>query len=402
MCRCAGGHNAGHTLVVNGVSFDFHILPSGLVSPKTINLIGNGVVVHIPQFFKELNNLKAKGIDTNGRIFISDRAHVLFQLHKLVDGLQEKALGKLFIGTTGNGIGPCYSDKHARSGIRFSEILDKTYFDHRLRALAKRYQDQYGDLLQYDIEKEIQDFDEYRESLKPYIVDSLDIISKHQDPSQNILVEAANALCLDIDAGTFPYVTSSNTGMAGVFTGLLGIRPENLKNRLGVVKAYTSKVGSGPFPSEDTGEYGEKLQRVGREFGTTTGRRRQCGPLDLVMLRHTTLVNHYTAFNFTKLDVLDDFPTIKVAVAYHCTDEHGKVSVWRNHLPADLRLLAPENCRIEHVEFKGWMTDISKCRKWSDLPKEAKEYIEWVEKEMNVPIKWVGVGADREAMVIRE
>lgn len=387
---------------MNGVSFDFHILPSGLVSPRAINLIGNGVVVHIPQFFKELNNLKSKGVDTNGRIFISDRAHVLFQLHKQVDGLQEKALGKLFIGTTGNGIGPCYSDKHARSGIRMSEIMDKPYFDHRLRALAKRYQDQYGDLLQYDVEKEIQDFDEYRQSLKPYIVDSLEVLRKTQVANQNILVEAANALCLDIDAGTFPFVTSSNTGVAGVMTGLMGIHPESLTNRFGVVKAYTSKVGSGPFPSEDTGEYGEKLQRIGHEFGTTTGRRRQCGPLDLVMLRHTNLVNRYTAFNFTKLDVLDTFPIIKVAVAYHCTDDTGNVSVWRDHLPADLRLLQPDRCRIEHVEFKGWMTDISKCRLWDELPKEAKEYVNWVEKEMGVPIKWVGVGADREAMVVRE
>lgn len=280
--------------------------------------------------------------------------------------------------------------------------MDKTYFDLRLRALAKRYQDQYGDLLQYDIEEEIRDFDEYRQSLKPYVTDSLDMVSKTQAAHGSILVEAANALCLDIDAGTFPFVTSSNTGIAGVFSGLLGVTPESLKTRIGVVKAYTSKVGSGPFPSEDTGEYGDKLQQIGHEFGTTTGRKRQCGPLDLVMLRHTNLVNRYTVFNFTKLDVLDTFPTIKVAVAYHCTDDEGKVSVWRDHLPADLRLLQPDRCRIEHVEFKGWQTDISKCRKWDDLPKAAKEYVNWVEKEMNVPIKWVGVGADREAMIVRD
>ena len=268
VARCAGGHNAGHTLVVNGQSFDFHILPSGLVSPRTTNLIGNGTVVHVPQFFKELGSLQEKGINSKDRIFISDRAHVLFELHKLADGLREKALGDLKVGTTGNGIGPCYSDKAARSGIRVAEVMDKAYFDHRLTALAKKYKDEFGDLLQYDLEREIRDFDEYRITLKPFIVDSIATIIQAQKQGNNILVEAANALCLDIDAGTFPFVTSSSTGLAGVYSGLLGIQPESVTSRIGVVKAYSTRVGSGPFPTEDFGEIGSKLQEAGHEFGT--------------------------------------------------------------------------------------------------------------------------------------
>ncbi|KAL9109734.1 MAG: hypothetical protein Q9227_005603 [Pyrenula ochraceoflavens] len=401
--RCAGGHNAGHTLVVNGKSFDFHIVPSGLVSPHTKNLIGNGTVVHIPQFFKELKNIQEKGIDSNGRVFISDRAHVLFELHKLVDGLREKALGDLKIGTTGNGIGPCYSDKASRIGIRVSEIMDKAYFDHRLRALAKKYTDEFGELLQYDVEKEIEAFDEYRVSLKPYVVDGVHTICQAQDSKQKILVEAANALCLDVDAGTYPFVTSSNTGLAGVFSGLLGIRPETVTSRIGVVKAYSTRVGAGPSPTEDFGAVGNKLQEIGHEFGTTTGRRRRCGFLDLVLVRHTHAINHYTLLNLNKLDVLDTFPTLKVATAYHCTDPAtGAVSTWRDHLPADLKLMEPENCQVEWVEMKGWEKDISKARRWEDLPQEARDYVEFIEKEVGVKVKWIGVGPGREAIIVRD
>lgn len=301
VARCAGGHNAGHTIVVGKQSFDFHILPSGLIQPNAINLIGNGVVVHVPQFFKELKDVKEKGCDYTGRIFVSDRAHVLFELHKRVDGLREKALGDAKVGTTGNGIGPCYSDKASRNGIRIVEIFDKALFDHRLRALAKRYKDEFGDLLEYDVEREIEQFNEYRTTLKPFVVDGMEVICQAQERGDNILVEAANAMCLDIDAGTYPFVTSSSTGIAGVLSGLLGIHPEKITSRIGVVKAYTSRVGSGPFPTEDFGEIGNTLQSVGREFGTTTGRRRRCGNLDLVLLRHTTAINRYTSINLTKL-----------------------------------------------------------------------------------------------------
>ena len=401
VARCAGGHNAGHSLVVNGQNFDFHILPSGLLAPQTINLIGNGTVVHVPQFFKELNSLKGKGVDTEGRIFISDRAHVLFELHKLADGLREHALGDSKVGTTGNGIGPCYSDKAARSGIRIAEILDKSYFDQRLRSLAKKYSNEFGDDLKYDVEKEIEDFNGYRDTVKPFIKDSMEIVCTTQDRGEEILVEAANALCLDIDGGTYPFVTSSSAGIAGVFSGLLGIRPESVATRIGVVKAYTTRVGSGPLPTEDFGEIGAKLQEVGREFGTTTGRRRRCGNLDLVLLRHTTAINRYTHLNLTKLDVLDAFETIKIAVAYRCRQADGTTKEWRDRLPADFKQLEAERCEVECIELEGWSCDISGCRGWGDLPRKAQDYVLFVEKELGVPIKWIGVGADREAMITR-
>ncbi|KAK2761609.1 hypothetical protein FQN54_001437 [Arachnomyces sp. PD_36] len=401
VARCAGGHNAGHSLVVNGKNFDFHILPSGLIAPNAINLIGNGTVFHVPQFFKELKNLQDKGVSSEGRIFVSDRAHVLFELHKRVDGLREKALGASKVGTTGNGIGPCYSDKASRNGIRVIDILDKPFFERRLRALEKIYRDEFGSLLEYDVEREIEEFNEYRKTLKPFIVDSLDMVCKAQDAGQEILVEAANALCLDIDAGTYPFVTSSSTGIAGVFSGLMGLRPETVNTRIGVVKAYSTRVGSGPLPTEDFGEVGKQYQEVGHEFGTTTGRRRRCGNLDLVLLRHTTAINRYTSLNLTKLDVLDGFKDIEVAVAYHTTDLEGNKRTWKNSLPADLTQLESKNCQVESVKLEGWNSDITKCKTWDELPRQAREYVEFVEKQVGVPISWIGVGPGRDAMITR-
>ena len=387
--------------MVNGQKFDFHILPSGLLAPKTVNLIGNGTVFHVPQFFKELKSVQEKGVHTDGRIFVSDRAHVLFDLHRLADSLSELGLGTARIGTTGNGIGPCYGDKALRRGIRVAQIFDKQTFDDQLRKLARRYADQYREHWTYDVEKEIREFDAYRESLKPHVMDSIELVCKAQDEGQEMLVEAANALCLDIDGGTYPFVTSSSAGIAGVYSGLLGIRPESIQTRIGVVKAYTTRVGSGPLPTEDMSAIGDKLQSVGREFGTTTGRRRRCGNLDLVLLRHTTAINRYTHLNFTKLDVLDAFDTIKIAVAYHCTRQDGSTKVWRSYLPSDFKELEPEWCRVEYVEKEGWKSDISKCKTWNDLPPKAKEYVQFVEKEIGVRIKWIGVGAERDAMIVR-
>ncbi|KAI9739508.1 MAG: hypothetical protein M1834_006223 [Cirrosporium novae-zelandiae] len=381
--------------------YDFHILCSGLINPEAINLIGSGTVVHVPQFFKELKNLQEKGINSDGRIFISDRAQVLFELHKRIDGLQEKALGGAKIGTTGNGIGPCYSDKAARSGIRIAEMLNKPYFDERLRSLAQGQKSKFGDLLDYDVEKEIQNFDNYREQLKPFIVDGVDMICQAQDAGQKILVEGANALMLDIDYGTYPFVTSSNTGLAGVFSGLGGLRPENLKTRIGVVKAYTTRVGSGPFPSETLDETGEKLQRLGYEFGTTTGRKRRCGWLDMVLLKHSHRINQYTHINLTKLDVLDTFSELKIAIAYHSKNADGTTTTYKHRFPADLKALDQDRLEVEYVTLKGWESDISNCRKWDDLPEKAREYVEFIEKDLGVPVRWIGVGPSRDAMVER-
>ncbi|KAJ6160485.1 Adenylosuccinate synthetase [Penicillium chermesinum] len=372
--RAAGGHNAGHTIVHDNVTYDFHILPSGLVSPSCINLIGAGTVFHVPSFFKELAHLETKGLSTAGqRVFVSDRAHVCFDLHSVVDGLEEAGLGGRKVGTTGKGIGPCYSDKAARRGVRVGEILDEETFERKLRTLDRGYRARFGEL-DYSVEDEIARFKEYRVKLKPFIVDQLEFLQKHQN-SPNTLVEGANALMLDLDHGTYPFVTSSSTGLGGAVQAL-ALNPTSIKSVIGVIKAYTTRVGSGPFPSEQLNADGEKLQAVGREFGVTTGRKRRCGWLDLVLARYSNAINHYTALNLTKLDVLDDFDEIKVGVAY---------------------------LTVEYVTLPGWKSNTMGITRYEDLPPNARAYIEFIEKEIGgVPVKWIGTGPAREHMIARK
>ncbi|CAG8241385.1 unnamed protein product [Penicillium salamii] len=394
-CRAAGGHNAGHTIVHENVTYDFHILPSGLVSPKCLNLIGAGTVFHVPSFFKELAAIESKGLKGAAqRIFVSDRAHVCFDLHSVVDGLEEQGLGGRKVGTTGKGIGPCYSDKAARRGVRVGEILDEVTFERKLRTLDTAYRTRYGDIA-YDVEEEISRFKEYRNLLKPHIVDQLEFLQEHQN-SPNTLVEGANALMLDLDHGTYPFVTSSSTGLGGAVQAL-ALNPSSIKNVIGVVKAYTTRVGSGPFPSEQLNADGEKLQQVGREFGVTTGRRRRCGWLDLVLCRYSHAINHYTALNLTKLDVLDDFDEIKVGVAYKLPC--GKRTT--GTFPADPNVV--EKIEVEYVTLPGWKSNTMGAKRYEDLPPNAKAYIEFIERELGgVPVKWIGTGPAREDMIARD
>ncbi|RYC64557.1 hypothetical protein CHU98_g1650 [Xylaria longipes] len=316
-------HNAGHSIVANGVSLDFHMLPSGLVSPSCMSLIGSGVVFH--------------GISRPcGRCYAA------------VDGLEEIELGERKIGTTGRGIGPSYSTKAARSGIRVHEIFDEESFERKLRKLADGCRKRFGDLLEYDVEDEIRRFRDYRPKLAEFCVDAVHLVQMMQKHNAKILVEGANALMLDIDYGTYPYVTSSNTGLGGVFTGL-AIHPKKIDHIIGVVKAYTTRVGEGIFKTEDDGEVGTKLQTIGREWGASTGRKRRCGWIDLVVLKYSTAVNHYTRLNLSKLDVLDTFPVIKQ----------------------------------------------------EDLPKQAIAYVKLIEEHCSVPIAWIGTGPGREDMIIR-
>ncbi|KAF4212751.1 hypothetical protein CNMCM5878_000770 [Aspergillus fumigatiaffinis] len=394
-CRAAGGHNAGHTIVHDNITYDFHILPSGLVSPSCVNLIGAGTVVHVPSFFKELASLEEKGLkDAGKRIFISDRAHVCFDLHSVVDGLEEAKLGGRKVGTTGKGIGPCYSDKAARRGVRIGEIMDEAVFERKLRSLHAGYTARFGEL-DYDVEEEIGRFKEYRKRLVPYVVDQLAFFKQYKD-SPNTLVEGANALMLDLDHGTYPYVTSSSTGLGGAVQAL-SLNPTSITSVIGVVKAYTTRVGSGPFPSEQLNEYGDKLQSVGREFGVTTGRRRRCGWFDLVLCRYSQAINHYTALNLTKLDILDDFDEIKVAVAYVLPDGTRLTDTY----PADAAVL--EKGKVEYVTLPGWKSNTMGVKKYEDLPANARAYIEYIERELGgVPVKWIGTGPARDHMICRE
>lgn len=390
--RSAGGHNAGHTIVVKGITYDFHILPSGLVNPGTKNLIGSACVVSVPQFFHELEQVQKHNLETHDRIFISDRAHALFRLHSVVDGLEELELGKNAIGTTKKGIGPCYQTKHQRSGVRIGEIFDKALMDAKLRTMANAYAKRYGSLFEYDVEAEIEEYDAWRPKLAEYVIDQVPLIQDVQAHDRSLLVEGANALMLDIDYGTYPMVTTSSTGIGGVFTGL-GISPFKIKDIIGVVKAYQTRVGSGPFPTEQSNTIGQTLQTVGREVGVTTGRQRRCGWLDLVLLKYSTAINHYTCFNFTKLDVLDDFEELQVAVAYKIDGQE------QPSFPATLSALA----RVEPVykAFKGWKTPTTGIKSFDALPENARRYIEFVEEFTAVKVRWIGTGPAREAMITR-
>lgn len=351
--------------------------------------------MHVPSFFKELASLEEKGLkDAGKRIFISDRAHVCFDLHSIVDGLEEAKLGGRKVGTTGKGIGPCYSDKAARRGVRIGEVLDEAVFERKLRSLHAGYTARFGEL-QYDVEEEIGRFKDYRKRLVPYIVDQLAFFKQYKD-SPNTLVEGANALMLDLDHGTYPYVTSSSTGLGGAVQAL-SLNPTSITSVIGVVKAYTTRVGSGPFPSEQLNEYGDKLQSVGREFGVTTGRRRRCGWFDLVLCRYSQAINHYTALNLTKLDILDDFDEIKVAVAYVLPDGTRLTDTY----PADPEVL--EKVKVEYVTLPGWKSNTMGVKKYEDLPANARAYIEYIERELGgVPIKWIGTGPARDHMICRE
>ncbi|ANZ77749.1 BA75_04711T0 [Komagataella pastoris] len=394
--RCQGGNNAGHTIIVNDVKYDFHMLPSGLVNPKCKNLIGSGVVVHLPSFFEELEAIETKGLDCTGRLFVSSRAHLVFGFHQRTDKLKEAELHetKKSIGTTGKGIGPTYSTKASRSGIRVHHLVSDEpdswkEFETRLSRLIETRKKRYGHF-DCDLDSELAKYKVLREKIKPFVVDSIEFMHDAIKEKKKILVEGANALMLDIDFGTYPYVTSSNTGIGGVLTGL-GIPPKAINNIYGVVKAYTTRVGEGPFPTEQLNEDGEKLQTIGCEYGVTTGRKRRCGWLDLVVLKYSTLINGYTSLNITKLDVLDTFKEIKIGVSY--TYQGKKVTTF----PEDLHALGKVD--VEYVTFPGWEQDITQIKNYEDLPENAKKYLEFIEEYVEVPIQWVGTGPGRESML---
>jgi adenylosuccinate synthase len=375
--RGQGGHNAGHTIVADGITYDFHLCPSGLLNPSCLNLVGSGCVVHVPSFFAELAKLKEKGLNTDDRIFLSDRAHVDLDLHQAVDGLEEVELGKESIGTTKKGIGPTFSSKATRSGVMLADVFDHEFISARLRRLYDGYKKRFGDLLKYDVEDEINRFKEYAEKLQPYVVDEVPLLRSAKEQKSQILVEGAQAIMLDVSYGTYPHVTSSNCSVGGILAGL-SLDWRSVKEVIGVVKAYTTRVGSGPFPTEQTGTVGEKLQEIGREFGVTTGRRRRCGWLDLVVVKYGHDVNGYTTLNLTKLDILDDFDEIKVATSY---SYNGQTL---DSFPANGRILA--NIEVNYKTFPGWKKSTFGARTFDDLPPKARDYVIFIEEFVGVPV----------------
>lgn len=397
IARYNGGANAGHTIVLGKKKFATNLLPSGILTPSCINLIGNGVVVEIPKLLQELQTLKDGGIETNGRIFVSDRAHIVFGFHKEIDGLQEEALsGKDKIGTTKKGIGPTYSSKATRNGVRIGDLHSWELFERRTRTLFSSLCAMYPRLAEsYDLEQELDLFKTvYIPAVSPMILDTVSYLNRamKQDANCQILVEGANAVMLDLDFGTYPYVTSSSPCAGGACTGL-GVPPTSIKDVFGVVKAYTTRVGGGPFPTELEDDIGQRLRDIGREYGTTTGRPRRCGWLDAVAVKYGHMMNGFTAICLTKLDVLDTFDEIKVGVAYRYNGQE------LDSVPASLDIFS--QVEIVYETFKGWKQDISQCRTFGDLPQEAQDYVLALEKIFEVPIRWVGVGPEREAVVTR-
>lgn len=396
--RCQGGNNAGHTIIVGSTKYDFHMLPSGLVNPNCQNLVGSGVVVHVPSFFEELENLEKKGLDCRSRLFLSSRAHLVFDFHQRTDKLKEAELSenKKSIGTTGKGIGPTYSTKASRSGLRVHHLVNQDpksweEFKAKYYRLVDSRKKRYGEF-DYDTDAEIAKYEQYRETLRPFVVDAIDFMHKAIKSNKKVLIEGANALMLDIDYGTYPYVTSSSTGIGGVLTGL-GLPPKTINNIYGVVKAYTTRVGEGPFPTEQLNVVGETLQDVGAEFGVTTGRKRRCGWLDLVVLKYSAAINGYTSLNITKLDVLDGFSEIKIGTNYKL---NGEVL---SSFPEDLIDLG--KVEVEYQTFPGWEQDITKVQSYDELPENAKNYLKFIEEYLEIPIQWVGTGPARDSMLTK-
>ncbi|XP_033030414.1 adenylosuccinate synthetase isozyme 2-like [Lacerta agilis] len=397
VCRCQGGNNAGHTVVVDSVEYDFHLLPSGVINHNATSFIGNGVVIHLPGLFEEAEKNLKKGSGLEGwesRTVISDRAHLVFNFHQAVDGIQEQQRqlqGGKNLGTTKKGIGPAYSSKASRTGLRICDLLaDFNEFSKKFKVLAQQYKTTYP-ALNIDTEAELQQLKIYAERIRPLVKDGVYFMYKAlHGPPKKILVEGANAALLDIDFGTYPFVTSSNCTVGGVCTGL-GIPPHYIGKVYGVVKAYTTRVGVGTFPTEQDNEIGEELQSRGREFGVTTGRKRRCGWLDLVLVKYAHMINGFSALAVTKLDILDTFEEIKVGVEYRLNEKRIP------YFPANQELL--NKVAVEYKVLPGWQCSTEEARSFGDLPPEAQGYIRFIEDYLGLPVKWIGVGKSRTSII---
>ncbi len=390
--RFSGGNNAGHTIIYDGMKFALHLIPSGILRKNVTCIIGNGVVVDPKVLLDEIYNLKEQGVEM-ATLYVSDRAHVIMPWHIELDRLQEERRNKsgTGIGTTKRGIGPAYTDKAERSGIRMGDLMDADTFKERVyenieikNAIIEKV---YGGTA-LDAEKIIEEYLSYAEQLKPYVRDVNSIIHKALEEEKTVLFEGAQATFLDIDFGTYPYVTSSNPTAGGVCTGA-GVGPKMITSVLGVMKAYTSRVGAGPFVTELLDESGDKIRELGHEYGTTTGRPRRCGWLDAFMLKYAARINGLTGLCMNHLDTIGKMDTIKLCVGYKLD---GQLI---DYYPSNLKEL--ERCEPVYEEFKGWKDiDISKFRRFDSLPAEAKRYVRRIEEVIGVPIKYLGVGPGRE------
>ncbi|MDO4497497.1 MAG: adenylosuccinate synthase [Bacteroidales bacterium] len=399
--RFQGGPNAGHTLEFNGEKYVLRSIPSGIFQGGKVNIIGNGVVLDPLLFMKEAMELAQSGHDLTQRLFISKKAHMILPTHRLLDKANEAAKGKAKIGTTGKGIGPTYTDKVSRNGLRVGDILDN--FEQKYAAAKQRHIEMINSLNDLAIQKggEAVSFDGLDELEKEWLqgveylkkfqfIDSEHVINKHLKEGKSVLCEGAQGTLLDVDFGSYPFVTSSNTVCAGACTGL-GIAPNKIGDVFGIFKAYCTRVGAGPFPTELFDETGKKIRDIGHEYGAVTGRERRCGWIDLVALRYTIMLNGVTQLIMMKSDVLDTFPTIKACVAYKINGEETR----------DFPFSIEEGIEPVYVELPGWNCDLTQCKSEADFPQAFKDYIAFLEKELETPITICSVGPDRDQTIER-
>lgn len=392
--RFQGGNNAGHTVEVGDKQYKLHLIPSGILHDDKLNIIGNGVVVDPKALFTEIDYLEREGVKvTPNKLIVSDRAHVIMPYHKILDNLKEKARGKNDIGTTGKGIGPCYTDKFERCGIRICDLIDEEVFKEKLKENIET-KNKYivnvlgGEELNYD--EILKEYLELAERLRPYVQDTSVRLYDEIKEDKTVLFEGAQGMLLDIDYGTYPYVTSSNTTACGVASGS-GVGPTMITNAVGIAKAYTTRVGKGPFPTELDNEIGEWIREKGHEYGVTTGRSRRCGWLDTVILKTTVRVSGLTSLCVTKIDTLAGLDKLKICVGYKFD---GKVI---DYFPASLKDL--EKCEPIYEEFEGWGEEVAEARSYNELPENAKKYLTRIEELTGTKISIVSVGPRRDQTI---
>lgn len=389
--RCTGGSNAGHSIEVDGKKFAFHLIPSGIFNKGTLAIIGNGVVVDPKVLIDEMNELEAKGVSTEN-LYISEKAHIVFPYHVEMDKLLEKNRGDSKIGTTARGIGPAYCDKFERCGIRAEDLFSDNFEELLTININNKNKifELYGQP-KVDLKKTLEDYKKYAEILKPHVTDTITLLHKALESDKKILCEGAQASLLDIDFGSYPFVTSSNPSIGGFCTGS-GIGAKDIGEVYGVLKAYSSRVGSGPYVTEQDNEIGDKIRELGHEYGVTTKRPRRCGWLDLVALKYVIRLNGITALAINHVDTIGKLDKFKLCVAY---SHNGAITT---DFSTNVNFL--NNCTAVYEEFDGNFGDISKCKSRAELPENAKKYLARIEELVGVPIKFIGTGAGREAMIV--
>ncbi len=394
VARYQGGANAGHTICWDDETFVLHLVPSGIFNPDVTCVIGNGVVIDPVAVMNEIKMIRELGYDVDGRLLISHNAHLIMPYHKQIELAKERARSKGAIGTTGRGIGPAYVDKFARTGIRVVDLLDRDVLRKKLTASMEEknavLKSVYG-AEGVDVEAIIEEYVEFDKLIDPYVTDTSQYLCKALKNGKRVLAEGAQGSLLDIDFGTYPFVTSSHPTAGGACTGL-GIPPTSINRIVGIVKAYSTRVGNGPFPTELEDATGERLRSIGSEFGATTGRPRRCGWLDLVALRYTSTINGFTELAITKLDVLSGMPSLEVCTHYKIDNKTT------DRFPIDIQTL--ENVRPAYKTFNGWDDDITDIQDFADLPIAAKEYLSFISDFLSVPISMVSTGPKREQTMV--